>query len=85
MKMNRVIARQLLIPISVYATILVAFFLRVYRLADQNVWWDEGWSVWLSQHDVAWIAMRTAMDEHPPLHYWLLHFWNFIAGTNAFA
>ncbi len=69
----------------VYATVLVAFFLRVYRLADKNVWWDEGWSIWLSQKDLAWIALRTAADEHPPLHYWMLHFWNSIAGTNAFA
>ena len=68
-----------------YLSILVAFFLRTYRLADKNVWWDEGWSVWLSQKDVAWIALRTAMDEHPPLHYWLLHFWNLVAGTDAFA
>ncbi len=65
--------------------VLIAFFLRCYRLADKNVWWDEGWSVWLSQKDLAWIAFRTAMDEHPPLHYWFLHFWNFIAGTDAFA
>ncbi len=68
-----------------YATVLVAFFLRAYRLADQNVWWDEGWSVWLSQKDLAWIALRTAADEHPPLHYWVLHFWNLLAGTEAFA
>ena len=68
-----------------YATVLVAFFLRAYRLADKNVWWDEGWSVWLSQKDLAWIALRTASDEHPPLHYWILHFWNTLAGTDAFA
>ncbi len=68
-----------------YATVLGAFFLRAYRLADKNVWWDEGWSVWLSQKDLAWIAWRTASDEHPPLHYWMLHFWNMLAGTDAFA
>src|SRR5512143_2154519 len=68
-----------------YATVLVAFFLRVYRVGDQNIWWDEGWSVWLSQKDLAWIALRTAADEHPPLHYWMLHFWNMLAGTEAFA
>ncbi|MBI4787878.1 MAG: glycosyltransferase family 39 protein [Chloroflexi bacterium] len=68
-----------------YATLLVAFFLRVYRLAENNVWWDEGWSIWLSQKDLAWIALRTAADEHPPLHYWLLHFWNAVAGTEVFA
>ena len=68
-----------------YATVLVAFFLRVYRLGDKNVWWDEGWSIWLSRQGLAAIALRTAADEHPPLHYWMLHYWNFVAGTNAFA
>src|SRR5512135_2926052 len=63
----------------------LAFFLRVYRLADSNIWWDEGWTIWLSRHDLAWIALRTASDEHPPLHYWLMHFWNLAAGTQAFA
>src|SRR5574340_1196661 len=69
----------------VYATVLVAFFLRVYRLADKNVWWDEGWSLWLGQKGLAWIALRTASDEHPPLHYWMLHFWDAFTGWNAFA
>ncbi len=76
---------RLVPPVLAYAAILVAFFLRAYRLADKNVWWDEGWSIWLSQKDLAWIALRTAADEHPPLHYWMLHFWNALAGTDAFA
>ncbi len=66
------------------AILALAFFLRVYRLADQNIWWDEGWTTWLSRHDLAWIALRTASDEHPPLHYWLMHYWQLIAGTDAF-
>ncbi len=84
--MNTLITRLKLHPqLFAYATVLVAFFVRAYRLADKNIWWDEGWSVWLSQKDLAWIALRTAADEHPPLHYWFLHFWNFVAGTDAFA
>src|SRR5512135_2863909 len=63
----------------------LAFFLRVYRLADNNIWWDEGWTIWLSRHDLAWIALRTASDEHPPLHYWLVHFWDLVAGGDAAA
>lgn len=63
----------------------LAFFLRVYRLADNNIWWDEGWTIWLSQHDLSWIALRTASDEHPPLHYWLMHFWNLVVGGDAAA
>ncbi|HZQ05748.1 MAG TPA: glycosyltransferase family 39 protein, partial [Anaerolineae bacterium] len=63
----------------------LAFFLRVYRLADKNIWWDEGWTIWLSQHDFAWIALRTASDEHPPLHYWLMHLWQDIFGSTGFS
>ncbi|HEY6042562.1 MAG TPA: glycosyltransferase family 39 protein, partial [Anaerolineae bacterium] len=62
---------------------LVAFALRLYRLADANVWWDEGWTRWLSRFDLASIAVRTARDEHPPLHYWLVHFWDSVAGGDA--
>ena len=58
---------------------LLAFGLRLYRLADKNVWWDEGWTLWLSRLDLVQIALRTANDEHPPLHYWLMHFW--LAGS----
>ncbi len=65
------------------AIIGLAFFLRVYRLADKSIWWDEGWTIWLSRHDLAWIALRTASDEHPPLHYWLMHFWNLFVGADA--
>lgn len=65
------------------AVIALAFALRVYRLADANVWWDEGWTVWLAGHDLGWIALRTASDEHPPLHYWLMHGWQLMFGTTA--
>jgi 4-amino-4-deoxy-L-arabinose transferase-like glycosyltransferase len=64
---------------------LLAFALRLYKLADQNVWWDEGWTVWLSRRDWAWIALRTAADPHPPLHYWLVRGWDMLVGESAFA
>lgn len=63
--------------------ILLAFLLRVYRLGDRNIWWDEAWTVWLARHDLAWIALRTASDEHPPLHYWLMHFWQSLFSPDA--
>jgi 4-amino-4-deoxy-L-arabinose transferase-like glycosyltransferase len=64
---------------------LLALALRLYKLADQSIWWDEGWTVWLGRRDWAWIALRTAADEHPPLHYWLVRGWDMIAGELAFA
>jgi len=65
--------------------LLLAFALRLYRLPDSNIWWDEGWSVWLGRLSPARIAYLTALDEHPPLHYWLLAGWNRLAGETAFA
>jgi len=64
---------------------LLALALRLYKLADQSIWWDEGWTVWLGRRDWAWIALRTAADEHPPLHYWLVRGWDMLAGELAFA
>lgn len=82
---SRLTARGMKLRASVIATAIIAlaFFLRVYRLADNNIWWDEGWTIWLSRHDLGWIALRTASDEHPPLHYWLIHVWNVVTGTDA--
>ncbi len=65
--------------------VLLSLALRLYRLADQSIWWDEGWTVWLGRRDWAWIALRTAADEHPPLHYWLVRGWDMLAGELAFA
>ncbi len=66
------------------ALIALAFFLRVYRLGEKNIWWDEGWTVWMAKHDFAWIALRTASDEHPPLHYWAMNVWQTIFGADVF-
>lgn len=64
--------------------LLLAFALRLYRLADSNVWWDEGWSIWLARRSLGEIALITAADEHPPLHYFLLHFWDRWVGQEAY-
>ncbi len=74
-----------LAPALGLGVILLAFLLRIYRLGDQNIWWDEGWTIWMGQQSLRDIALRTAGDEHPPLHYWLMHFWNDLAGTQAFS
>jgi hypothetical protein len=59
--------------------------LRLHRLADQNIWFDEGWTAWLARMDLAAIVQRAAADTHPPLSYWLLHGWGLAAGQSAFA
>ncbi len=66
------------------AIIVVGFFLRVYRLGDRSVWWDEGYTGWIAREPLGAIAMISAHDVHPPLFYWLLTGWRLISGDSEF-
>jgi mannosyltransferase len=79
---RRVGTKSLLVPASI---LLLAAALRFYRLAGQSLWSDEGNSVALAQAGLAEIAARTALDIHPPLYYWLLHFWMRLFGQSEVA
>ncbi len=67
------------------AVLLSAFALRVYALAAQSLWNDEGTSIALSRRSLEAIADGAAKDIHPPLYYFLLHFWMPLAGESEFA
>ena len=69
-------------PVSVF---LVAFALRIYRLGDQNVWWDEGLAMWAIRKGFAGVAGWTAGDVHPPLYFWSLWAWTRLVGESEFA
>ncbi len=66
------------------ALLLFGFALRVHRLGERAVWWDEGWSVWMARHSLLAIAQETAHDVHPPLYFWLLHSWRLLLGDSEF-
>ena len=70
---------------SIAAILLLAFALRLYRLGDQSIWYDEGVSIHLAQKGLAALTAHTAGDIHPPLYYYLLHFWIRAAGSSEFA
>jgi hypothetical protein len=55
--------------------LLLALGLRVYRLDGQSLWNDEGTSVALAARSLEQITQGAAADIHPPLYYYLLHFW----------
>ncbi len=60
--------------------VAAGFALRVNRLAAQSLWNDEGTSIALARLSLSAIANGAAHDIHPPLYYFLLHFWmNFAA------
>jgi uncharacterized membrane protein len=65
--------------------IVVAFALRVYMLGAQSLWNDEGTSVALSQLSLDAITNGAAHDIHPPLYYYLLHFWMPFVGNTEYA
>ena len=65
--------------------IFVAVALRVLALGDAAVWWDEAWSVWVAQQNIAETTRLTASDVHPPLYQWALHLWVRLAGISEFA
>ena len=64
---------------------LLAFVLRLYRLGYQSIWYDEGVSIHLAMKDLRSLTLHTAGDIHPPLYYYLLHFWILAAGSSEFS
>lgn len=65
--------------------ILLAFILRLYRLGYQSIWYDEAVSIHLAMKDLRGLTLHTAGDIHPPLYYYLLHFWILPAGSDEFS
>jgi 4-amino-4-deoxy-L-arabinose transferase-like glycosyltransferase len=66
-------------------SILLGFGLRVFRLGEQSLWYDEGLSIFQASHDPAAIVSLAANGAHPPLYNWLLHFWMALAGAGEFS
>jgi mannosyltransferase len=76
---------QRLLWAGLLLVLLLAAALRFYRLDGQSLWADEGNSVALAGRSLAEITYGAAYDIHPPLHYYLLHFWVCPFGTSEFA
>ena len=70
--------------ILILLLLLVAFGLRVWGLADHNIWWDEGLATWAARLPVRDILRWTAHDVHPPLYFLLLRGWWLIVGDGEF-
>ncbi len=65
-----------LAPWLVVAITLVGGLLRALFLSKNGMWLDETFSVWMAGHSAAEILQWVVrIDQHPPLYYFLLHFW----------
>lgn len=67
------------------AVLALAFTVRVSKLGDQAIWWDEAWSILLAEQSLPHITHTIAIDAHPPLYQWALHVWIQMAGISEFA
>lgn len=65
--------------------ILIAFFFRVDGVASLSLWGDSAYSVYTATKDPTSIALERIYDGHPPLYYYLLHYWIELAGTSEFS
>ncbi|MCL5027236.1 MAG: glycosyltransferase family 39 protein, partial [Chloroflexi bacterium] len=79
-------SRPALVTIFTLAIILLALGLRLFRLANSDLWGDEAYSVWLSQHDPISILRDLSQGEpHPPFYPLLLWLWMKVAGNSEYA
>lgn len=72
--------------LSILVLILaLAVFLRFYLLDGQSFWNDEGNSARIAERSLQLITEGAAGDIHPPLYYYLLHFWRGVFGSSEAA
>lgn len=63
----------------------VALLLRVWMSADDGLWLDEGYSVWLAEQPYGAMLERiVTTDQHPPLYYSLLWLWRWGGDSEAY-
>lgn len=69
-----------------WLVVLLAFVVRVFDLAGQSLWYDEGYTVMFAQRGlVELIAGPARLELNTPLHYLVLNAWMQFAGTSEFA
>jgi mannosyltransferase len=64
---------------------LMVLALRLYRLAGQSLWYDEGVSAYVAGMPAVDLVRWTAADIQPPLYYLLLSLWTRLAGSGEYA
>jgi len=64
----------------------LGLFLRVYDLAGESIWQDEQYSLNAARlTPVELVETRILVDVHPPLYYFMLHYWMTQFGNSEFS
>jgi mannosyltransferase len=73
--------------LALLALVMLDLALRLYRLDYQEMRGDEAFSVMFAKKDPDGILTKTVSttEPHPPLSFFLLHFWMILAGRTEFA
>ncbi|MBI5879845.1 MAG: glycosyltransferase family 39 protein [Chloroflexi bacterium] len=78
---HRLLSRRNLLTVVA----LAAYVVRLARIDAMSLWYDEAFSAWLSAQSLGAITERTAADIHPPLYYYILHYWTLAVGQSEFS
>jgi uncharacterized membrane protein len=73
-----------------FIILTISIFLRFFLLQNQSLWFDEGWSLELSdgasvQENLFKIITIEAGDKYQPLYYLVLFYWRSVFGDSEFA
>jgi uncharacterized membrane protein len=77
--------QEKLYSILIVLAAVVGTVVRWWAIGRTSLWWDEGYSLWLSQFSLREIWRGVAADTSPPLYYFLLHAWIRLFGISEFA
>ena len=68
----------------VWVICVLGGLLRIYQLGSESLWRDEISSATVAQLPLAQIVENRSSDVHPPLYYFLLHYWVALLGSSEF-
>jgi uncharacterized membrane protein len=78
--------RQLFVNgLGLVAIVILALIVRFHGISVPVIWYDEAYSLLLSEKSPRLIWFTTTRDVHPPLYYLLLHYWMTLSGNSVLA
>lgn len=77
-------ASRLLVAALLVTTALGAA-LRIYKLGAESIWLDEAFTIQTARGPLPSIIEETSKDVHPPLYYFVIHYWMGLFGESEFS